>query len=698
MMMTFPSRHPLPSARSNYSSLAEIKSLVCNQCWDNVFNTPIYQGVCTPERNANGQYQHRTAVTKTTVRYVRESSECGCAWCGFLCAFLGSCEKPQDLEIPYTASFSFSAPQYNSTPVGRNQFYLNIKPDVEKSGASWSLLLSAYTSETDRAAKFVTARPLETNVSSPNAGKQIATWMRDCEAHECCAPQNDVPLPSRVIEVSPKDNPCRPRLISSEGRTGKYATLSYCWGSQPNYLLTTSNIQQLREGLNMNSIPQTIRDAISVATTIPVDYLWIDALCILQDSNEDKIIELAKMEHIYRDSLVTIVAASANDVSNGLLECRPGTPSISEECNVWTNRRMDGVSKLPWTIPFRIADGTFGTMSLKCVECETEYDESKEPINTRAWTTQEQLMAQRVLSYASHTLQWRCKAGTQNLGDSLHQDKYGSSTISTLSISVQTPRDALLRWLRIVEMYSPRRLTLPNDKLPAIAGIAKEFSDCLGPSYYAGIWVNDLRTTRLYDDKAFALPKYLAPSWSWASVDSGVILRTWDPEYDEEGDDPKPVCEVFHIETTLKSETLPYGEVTAGRLKLRGKLRQGWLIKSQEEDEDRTIAWCSESIYSAAVAEANHLDWVKEEEKLELQDPDGWSERNDRNPWIKAQFDTIEDRASLLVTCFPLFADFGLILMAQDEKGTYKRIGSFENHRTQKFDFEHSPIEEVTII
>lgn len=209
------------------------------------------------------------------------------------------------------------------------------------------------------------------------------------------------------------------------------------------------------------------------------------------------------------------------------------------------------------------------------------------------------------------------------------------------------------------------------------------------------ILVNDLRTTWSYDGKASAPPNYCAPSWSWASVGGGVALRTWDPEYDEEGGDPKPVCEVIHIETTLKSGTLPYGEVTAGRLRLHGKLRQGWLIKSQEEDEDRTIAWC---INSAAAAEANHLNWVKEEEELELQDPDGWSERNDRNPWIKAQFDTIEDGPSLVVTCFPLFADFGIILTAQDEEGTYKRIGSFENHRTQKADFEHSPTEEITII
>jgi hypothetical protein len=353
-----------------------------------------------------------------------------------------------------------------------------------------ALLISAHTTQDDRAAQFVTARPLQTDVSSPAAKLQIAAWMESCQKHDCCATSSDVPLPSRVIELNPQKNPGRPRLLATKGLNGQYATMSYCWGTHSNHLLRTSNIDKFSEGLDMDALPQTIIDAITVAKSIPVDYLWVDALCIIQDSNEDKVIQLTKMEEIYRNSLVTIVAASADKVSGGFLQPRSDEPTVNHDCRLWTHRRTgtDGTSKLPWTVPFRIKNGVFGAMTLKCVGCEIEYEEGKEPINTRAWTLQEQLMSQRALIYASHTLQWRCKAGTRNLGDSLHQHKYESGSLQALSKPTLTPRESLLRWLRIVERYGPRKASFPSDKLPAIAGIAKEFSNSLGPHYYAGLW------------------------------------------------------------------------------------------------------------------------------------------------------------------------------------------------------------------
>jgi len=483
----------LVRALPQFSSIEEVKSLVCGQCWDNVFNTQAYQSICMAERDEHGQLLNISSVTNTTMGYVRESSMKGCSWCAFIWAFRHGDENCEDPDVSWEASLSLSPAEHTTTPVGTNQFYFNLKPnqnDDAKKGFGSSLLVSAYTRQNDLAAQFVTARPLQTDVSSPAARLQIATWMEKCKEHDCCSAHSDIPLPLRVIEVSPKERPDHPRLLTTKGLKGQYATLSYCWGTHSNYLLKTSNINKLSKGLDMDAIPQTIFDAISVAKSIYVDYLWIDALCILQDSKEDKVIELAKMKDIYRNSLITIVAANAEEVSSGFLQPRSGVPTRDEDCRLWTHRMTgtDGTSKLPWTIPFRVQDDVFGTMSLRCVECETEYEEDKEIINTRAWTLQEQLMSQRALIYASHTLQWRCRAGTWNLGDSLHQNRYESETFQTLNKSSSTPREALLRWFRIVERYGTRKVSLPSDKLPAIAGIANEFLDSLGPHYYAGIW------------------------------------------------------------------------------------------------------------------------------------------------------------------------------------------------------------------
>lgn len=175
-------------------------------------------------------------------------------------------------------------------------------------------------------------------------------------------------------------------------------------------------------------------------------------------------------------------------------------------------------------------------------------------------------------------------------------------------------------------------------------------------------------------------------------------MRTWDPEWDKEEDDLIPLCEVMHIETTLKDISLPFGEVTDGHLVLRGKSRLGWLIKSMEEDEDRTIVWSSENIDSAVTAEAKHLAWVEKEQQLEKLDPDGWSERNDNNPWSKARFDVGAEWPSVLVVCIPLFENFGMICMQEDKSGTYKRIGSLEFRNSQHTDFLDLPTEEIIII
>jgi hypothetical protein len=47
-------------------------------------------------------------------------------------------------------------------------------------------------------------------------------------------------------------------------------------------------------------------------------YIWIDALCIIQDSDEDKQSEMSKMGEIYRDSRLTIMAAHGVGVESGL--------------------------------------------------------------------------------------------------------------------------------------------------------------------------------------------------------------------------------------------------------------------------------------------------------------------------------------------------------------------------------------------
>lgn len=91
------------------------------------------------------------------------------------------------------------------------------------------------------------------------------------------------------------------------------------------------------------------------------------------------------MEKVYRDSLVTIVAASSEGATQGFLQPRE--------------------MPMPFfNIPFRLSEGQSGTMPVQNLD-EREYEESEEPIHKRAWTLQESMLAHRYLIYSSHTLQ-----------------------------------------------------------------------------------------------------------------------------------------------------------------------------------------------------------------------------------------------------------------------------------------------------
>ena len=76
-------------------------------------------------------------------------------------------------------------------------------------------------------------------------------------------------------------------------------------------------------GIPWAEIPPTLRDAILFAHHLGVDYIWIDALCILQDQLSDWMKEAAQMASVYRNSLLTLSATSSPDVSAGIFNPAP---------------------------------------------------------------------------------------------------------------------------------------------------------------------------------------------------------------------------------------------------------------------------------------------------------------------------------------------------------------------------------------
>lgn len=149
--------------------------------------------------------------------------------------------------------------------------------------------------------------------------QKILAWCNDCSAqHEHCSRTNnreEAWLPSRVIDVGPPDGQSKPRLYDSRGCTGKYITLTHRWTALTEDSGTTrSNFQKRKISIDVTELSKMFQDAVEVTRRLRIQYLWIDALCILQDSQEDWNTDAKNMASIYELAWLNIAGAGSEAI------------------------------------------------------------------------------------------------------------------------------------------------------------------------------------------------------------------------------------------------------------------------------------------------------------------------------------------------------------------------------------------------
>jgi len=153
------------------------------------------------------------------------------------------------------------------TPPGSN-FYEFLFGDKLKESKYYAVL-EFFTEHDNFAAQQVTARDVDRDVTPSRTSSQISRWLEGCVQHPCCPQQTDVPLPARLIDVSTA------KICHTNGASGKFAALSYCWGSGSQMQLRLNTIETLMQHLDVNELPQTIKDAILVTRSLSIPYLWV---------------------------------------------------------------------------------------------------------------------------------------------------------------------------------------------------------------------------------------------------------------------------------------------------------------------------------------------------------------------------------------------------------------------------------------
>lgn len=216
----------------------------------------------------------------------------------------------------------------------------------------------------------------------------------------------------------------------------------------------TENLDTYHVYIEPANIPKTIGDAITVIRRLGLRYLWVDSFCIIQDSEEDKACEIARIRLNFRNGFVTIVAASAKAVSEGFLHNT--APSHFASIH----------------LRFRCSDGTIGTIAAtRCAAVPFE------PIDDRAWCLEKRILSPRLLMFCTLGLQYECQAGHTNVNASSLGLPLSILRLPDYAFTAeadQTPQWQLdMCWDIILHLYTRRKMTKQRDKLLALTGVVE---------------------------------------------------------------------------------------------------------------------------------------------------------------------------------------------------------------------------------
>lgn len=495
-----------------------------------------------------------------------------------------------------------------------------------------------------------------------------AAWLQQCyTAHKSCGLSSgaDRVRPTRLVDI--KDP--MPRLVTTADWVAMplYATLSYCWGTQKFLMLTRDNLAAFFKGIALESMPVLFRDAIFILRKLGLEYVWIDALCIIQGESDlaDWNQEASRMSSVYGGSHVNLAASSATSVYQGLFD-KLQHHSEGFYARVTAVDSTTGAGRY-------CVNRNFHSMMV--------YEEatSRTHIASRAWTLQEKLLAPRTLSIGSSGTFWECRDTTASefLPDGFH----GKPAFT----SVRQPQG----WSHIVSIYTAASLTYGSDRLPALSGIASRQAQLTGDDYLAGMWRRELVTQLEWIvTTPRSRPQWRAPSWSWMSVD-GQIRLTYSPR--DNSEQSKRYAKVKDVRIDHVGPGI-YGPVSGGVLTLacsamiRGRMQGHMLIYDRIDsgspeihvnlnhidvsDEDSEHAVLLLPLYAGRTGvsfprprsvTSNHST----EDGEDQGDSDEEDEEEEEQEEEEEFFDEFQFRGLILEPC-------------ESTPGTFTRIGSFD--------------------
>ncbi|KAK3377149.1 heterokaryon incompatibility protein-domain-containing protein [Lasiosphaeria ovina] len=322
--------------------------------------------------------------------------------------------------------------------------------------------------------------------SSMVSTKLLSSWISKClSSHGECAIQSQKQKTAKVFRLIDVANKAIQRFEDINITSLRYLALSYVWGSAQKLSIKRQNSAELGvPGSLSGKVSRTIEDAMLLTQRLGVQYLWVDALCILQDDTSDKATHLAFMGDIYESALVTVIAASGRDASAGL----PGVslPRAFHQRSMKVLEPSDCAPAL-----FVVTSQSHRPVSRSCV-AETIW-------TTRGWTLQERALSRRTLAFTDDETFWNCQCCTWTEGIAAETDpnllvpdlwsfRNGEGFINPDSQRRSGSGDDEIdaSWAQFSYLtgeYSTRNLTEPGDAYDAFSSIIYAFERKMGSAF-----------------------------------------------------------------------------------------------------------------------------------------------------------------------------------------------------------------------
>lgn len=272
-----------------------------------------------------------------------------------------------------------------------------------------------------------------------------------------------------------------------------------------------------------------MRDAVKTVRKLGYRYLWIDALCIVQDSKEDWLHEATQMSRVYNNAVLTIAVSCCTEPDTGIFrarDIRALRPFPFNEVETFVAQDLSH---------FLSTDNNEGEWHV-CPSTGSAHSgiRPKSILDTWGWILQEQLLSPRILYFEQDQLYWDCVTQPASeispVSASLLEDRNPDETWAFRVLRQATAGSgdtSILRkhiaeiWVHVIQNYSARDLTHKDDKVVALQGITQALERLLDIRCIAGMWHPDLWRQLIWwkvpQDTAPAdgdVHQIFGPSWS----------------------------------------------------------------------------------------------------------------------------------------------------------------------------------------